>query len=71
MNTTASRQALCRGLIDEARRLYCRASFIRDINRSIPGEAHNFGAAFAAIADATMALNIAEALSRTVPRRAR
>lgn len=66
-----TRRAICSGLIEEAQRLESQAAWIVQVNRAYPGEAHNFGAAFAAIADATMALDLAAALSRPVPHRTR
>lgn len=75
MKTTATfhstRRAICSGLIAEAQRLATTAAHIRDVNRAYPGEAHDFGSAFAAIANAHMALNLAAALSHPVPHRAR
>jgi hypothetical protein len=63
---TETRREVCSGLLEEAQRLHSKAAYIRDVNRAYPGEAHNFGAAFAAIADAHMALNLAAALCRPV-----
>lgn len=60
-----ARRQLVLDLVAEAQHAISKARWLRDVNRAYPGEAHDFGAAFAAIAQGRYALDLAAALSRS------